>query len=267
MIHAAAVIAYPGIDPVLLAIGPLQIHWYGVAYVVGLLITALVAWRLNRRWGVGLSEDDVILACLYAILGILLGGRLGYVLFYGFSSYIEDPLAIFAIWDGGMAFHGAAVGLIAAGILFSRRVGVSFLRIADMAVVGLPAGLLLGRLANFVNNELWGRETDVPWAVVVDGFPPRHPSQIYEALLEGLVILLVMLVLARRKRPDGFMMGAFLVLYGTFRIVVEFFRQPDVQLGFIAGDWLTMGMLLSLPLIAGGVWLIVRSVRRETPTR
>lgn len=267
MTHLSAVIAYPQIDPVLIAVGPVQVHWYGVAYVVGLVVTALVAWRLNDRWSVGLTEDDVILGCLYSIVGILLGGRLGYVLFYGFSSYVKEPLSVFAIWDGGMAFHGAAIGLIGAGLLFARRVNVSFLRIADMAVVGLPVGLFLGRLANFVNDELWGRASDVPWAVVVEGFPARHPSQVYEALLEGLVILVVMLVLARRKRPDGFMMGVFLVLYGAFRFAVEFFRQPDIQLGFIAGDWLTMGMLLSLPLIAGGAWLVARSLRQETKTR
>ncbi len=165
-----------------------------------------------------------------------------------------------------MSFHGGAIGLIVAGVFFARRVKVPFLRLADMVVVGLPAGILFGRLANFINGELWGRAADVPWAMVVEGYPPRHPSQLYEAALEGVVILVVMVLLARTKRPDGFMFGLFLTLYGVFRLTVEFFREPDAQLGFIAGDWLTMGMLLSLPLIVAGVWLLARALRSQRPS-
>jgi phosphatidylglycerol:prolipoprotein diacylglycerol transferase len=261
MADPLAYIAYPALDPVLIAVGPVRIHWYGVAYVVGLVAAGLIALWLNKRWEVGLTEDDIVLGSLWAIIAILVGARLGYVLFYGLSSYLAAPMTVFAVWDGGMSFHGGAVGLIIAGLLFSRRVEVSFLRLADIVVVGLPVGILLGRVANFVNNELWGRVTDVPWAFVVEGYPPRHASQLYEAALEGVVILVVMLLLARRKRPDGFMFGTFLMLYGVFRFTVEFFRQPDQQLGFLAGGWLTMGMLLSVPLMVAGVWLIVRALR------
>jgi phosphatidylglycerol:prolipoprotein diacylglycerol transferase len=260
-----AFISYPQIDPVLLSLGPVQIHWYGVAYVVGLLAAGLVALWVNQVWDVGLTQDDIILGCLWAIIAVLIGGRLGYVLFYGLSAYLADPLTIIAVWDGGMSFHGGAAGLVVAGLLFARRVDVSFLRLADMVVVGLPVGILVGRLANFINGELWGRVTDVPWAMVVEGYPPRHPSQLYEAALEGLVILVVMLLLARKKRPDGFMFGVFLILYGVFRFTVEFFREPDQQLGFIAGDWVTMGMLLSVPLVIGGIWLVVRALGWPRP--
>jgi len=259
--HILAFIAYPEINPVLVSIGPIQVHWYGVAYVVGLVATGLVVLWLNRRWDVGLTEDDVVLGSLWAIIAILVGARLGYVLFYGLATYLQSPLSILAVWDGGMSFHGGAAGLIIAGLFFARRVKVSFLRLADMVVVGLPIGILAGRLANFVNSELWGRAADVPWAMVVKGYPPRHASQLYEAALEGVVILIVMLVLTRHKRPDGFMFGVFLLLYGSFRFAVEFFREPDRQLGFIAGEWLTMGMLLSLPLVVAGIWFVVRAVR------
>jgi phosphatidylglycerol:prolipoprotein diacylglycerol transferase len=256
-----AFIAYPQIDPVLLHLGPIKIHWYGLAYVVGMLAITGIAWWLNERWSVGLSQDDVVLGALYGVVGLLVGARLGYVLFYGGGAYFEQPAAIFSVWDGGMSFHGGAIGLALAGVLYARKVEPSFLRLADMVVVGAPVALFLGRLANFVNDELWGRETDVPWAMIAEGYPPRHPSQLYEALLEGVLIFVVMLILARKRRPDGFMTGVFLVLYGSVRFLVEFVREPDVQLGFLAGDWLTMGMLLSLPFVLAGAVLIVYSLR------
>lgn len=257
-----AMIPYPDIDPVLVSIGPFAIRWYGLAYVLGFIFAGLLLRRLNERWKVGLSTDQQIDIVLAAIVGLVVGARLGYVVFYGAGTYWSDPLSILAIWDAGMSFHGGLVGILLAGYLVSRRVGVPFLRLADMGAVGAPIGLFLGRLANFINGELWGRTADVPWAMVFPGAGPlpRHPSQLYEALLEGLVLFVVMLALARRRRGDGFQLGVLLALYGVFRIFVEFFREPDVQLGFII-ERFTMGQLLSLPMIVVGVWLIVRATR------
>jgi len=259
-----ATVPYPVIDPVFFSIGSVQVHWYGVAYVAGFLIAGSITYHLNKRWEVGLSSDDLVNLLLIAIVGVMLGGRLGYVIAYGGRRYLDDPIQIMQVWDGGMSFHGALVGIIIAGLLFARMSGVSFLRLADMAAVATPAGVFLGRLANFINGELWGRTTDAPWAMVFPGAGPlpRHPSQLYEALLEGLVMLAVLWFLARRKRSDGFVFGWFLLLYGVFRFAVEFVREPDVQLGFIAG-WLTMGQILSLPLILGGAWLIWRAVATD----
>ncbi len=257
-----AAIPYPDIDPVLVSIGPFAVRWYGLAYVLGFILAGLLLRRLNERWKVGLTTDQQIDIVLAAIVGLVVGARLGYVLFYGVGTYWSDPLSIFAIWDAGMSFHGGLIGILLAGYFVSRRVGVPFLRLADMGAVGAPIGLFLGRLANFINGELWGRTADVPWAMVFPGAGslPRHPSQLYEALLEGIVLFVVMLVLARRRRGDGFQLGMLLALYGVFRIFVEFFREPDVQLGFIV-DRFTMGQLLSLPMIVAGVWLIVRAAR------
>ena len=236
-----ASIAYPSIDPVLFSLGPVQVHWYGVAYVIGFMIAGAIAYSLNKRWEVGLSADDMVNMLLYSIIGVMLGGRLGYVIAYGGGEYFAEPIRIFRVWDGGMSFHGALVGIVVAGLLFARQSGVSFLRLADMAAVATPAGIFLGRLANFVNGELWGRTTDAPWGMVFPGAGPlpRHPSQLYEAILEGFVMLAVLWLLARRKRADGFVFGWFIMLYGIFRIAVEFVREPDPQLGFVAG-WATM---------------------------
>lgn len=257
-----AVLTYPNIDPVLLRLGPVQVHWYGLAYVAGFIAAALLFRSLGRRWGVSLTDDDVLGAVLYCVIGVLLGGRLGYVLFYGGRYYLDNPGAVLAIWDGGMAFHGGLAGIILAGLLFARRVGVPFLRLADMAAVGAPVGFFLGRLANFINGELWGRVTDVPWAMVFPGAgpSPRHPSQLYEAVAEGLVIFVVLWVMARRRRPRGALFGWLLLMYGSFRLLIEFVREPDAQLGLIVGP-LTMGQLLSVPLIVLGAWFIWRASR------
>lgn len=259
-----AAIPYPSIDPVLISIGPIQVHWYGLSYVLGFLVAAWVMRVLNSRWSVGLTDDDIITAMLYCIVGAMLGGRLGYVIGYGGSSYWAEPISIFRVWDGGMAFHGALLGIVIAGVLFGRRVGVPFLRLADMAAVGTPVGLFLGRVANFINGELWGRTTDVPWAMVFPGAgaAPRHPSQLYEAGLEGMVLFAIMVMAARTKRDDGFVFGLFIMAYGIFRFAIEFLREPDAQLGFIIGAT-TMGQLLSVPLVVAGGWLIFRSTRHR----
>jgi len=257
-----ALLTYPAIDPVLIQLGPFAVHWYGLAYIAGFVAAGLVFAWLNRRWDVGLSTDDVLTVVLYCVLGVLIGGRLGYALFYGGESFVSDPLQVFRIWNGGMSWHGGFLGIVVAGLLVSRRFGVPFTRLADMAAVGAPVGFFFGRLANFVNGELWGRPTDVPWAMVFPGAGAvaRHPSQIYEALLEGLALFLIMLWFARTKRPDGFMFGVFMLGYGGFRFLSEFVREPDAQLGFLWGG-ATMGQVLSIPLILVGVLFIVRALR------
>jgi len=261
-----ASIAYPAIDPVAFAIGPFAVRWYGLSYVVGFVLAALVMRELNKRWDVGLSTDDLLDIVLVAVVGLVLGARIGYVLFYGVGAYWSEPLSVLAFWDGGMSFHGGLVGILAAGALIAWRKGVPALRLFDMGAVGAPLGLLFGRLANFVNGELWGRVTDVPWGMVFPRAPgalPRHPSQLYEALLEGLVLFIVLWLLSRRKRGDGLLIGTMVALYGVFRIFVEYFREPDIQLGFMAGG-LTMGQLLSVPMVVAGAWLVWRAMRPAT---
>ncbi|MCE5203649.1 MAG: prolipoprotein diacylglyceryl transferase [Coriobacteriales bacterium] len=253
---------FPDLNPIAFTVGPLAVRWYGLAYVAGFVAAGALLDRLNRRWQVGLTRDQEIDLVLAAVIGVIVGGRLGYVLFYGGSEYLRHPLNIFATWNGGMSFHGGLVGILLAGWIMARRFGVPFLRLADMGAVGAPIGFLLGRLTNFVNGELWGRVTTLPWGVVFPGAGPlpRHPSQLYEAFLEGLVLFVILLTLSRKKRADGFMLGTLLLLYGVFRIAVEFAREPDVQLGFIAGPF-TMGQLLSVPMLVAGAWLLWRTHR------
>lgn len=262
-------IAFPRIDPVALRIGPVQVHWYGLAYVTAFVSAALIARWLVRRWRIALSDDDLLTVVLGAVIGVVVGGRLGYVLLYGREFYAASPAKVFAIWDGGMSFHGGLVGIMVAGLVVSRLLDMPMLTLWDLGAVGAPVGFGLGRLANFVNAELWGRVTTVPWGVVFPGGGPlpRHPSQLYEALLEGVVLLAVMLVLASRvpPRPQGELVGWVLALYGVFRIAVESFREPDVQIGFLAGGWLTMGMLLSVPMVLAGVAMVIVARRRNLP--
>jgi phosphatidylglycerol:prolipoprotein diacylglycerol transferase len=260
-----AYLTYPLIDPVLVRIGPFGVRYYGLAYVLAFLAAALVLSRLNRRWEIGLSADDRMEMLLAAIVGVVVGARLGYVVFYGLGAYLRNPLEVFAVWDGGMSFHGGLIGIMVAAFVESRRLRITFLRACDVGAVAAPVGFLLGRLANFVNGELWGRAANVPWAMVfpAGGPSPRHPSQLYEAALEGVVLLIVMLLLARRRRPDGVQLGWLLVLYGCARTGLELFREPDAQIGFLL-RYLTMGQLLSVPMVVGGVWLLVRA-RRASP--
>lgn len=258
-----ASIPFPSIDPVIFSLGPVSVRWYGLAYVAGFIVAGLILRSLARRWEVPLSDDDMIDIVLVAVVGLVVGARLGYVVFYGVGTYWKDPLSVFAIWDGGMSFHGGLLGALLAGALIARRKGVPALRLFDLGAVGAPLGIFFGRVANFINGELWGRVTDVPWAMVFPRAPgplPRHPSQLYEAVLEGLVIFCVLWVLSRRKRADGLIFGTLISLYAVFRTFVEFFREPDAQLGFIAGPF-TMGQLLTLPMFVVGVWLVVRAVR------
>jgi len=257
------VIPFPQIDPVLIEIGPLAIRWYSLAYIAGLLI----GWRLLRGM-VGRSpqvsnDEGVDDYLVWATLGVILGGRLGYVLFYNFSFYLDNPLKALAVWQGGMSFHGGLLGVVLATWAFCRKRKVDLWLFADRVACVSPVGLFFGRIANFINGELFGRVTDTPWAMVFPrgGPDPRHPSQLYEAFLEGALLFAVLMWLARgesiRARP-GFLTGVFLAGYGTARLIVEFFRQPDAHLGFL-GLGATMGQWLSAPLIAVGLYLIFRS--------
>ncbi len=263
------VLAYPRIDPVLVQFGPLAIRWYSLAYLAGLLFGWWYLKRLVRTAGLDLSPQAVDDFLLYATFGVIIGGRLGYVIFYKPSLYLADPLEIVRLWDGGMSFHGGLIGMFVAILLFARRYRVAFLRFADLVAVVAPVGLFFGRLANFVNGELWGRPAEVPWAMIFPRDPlqiPRHPSQLYEAALEGLALfaLLNFLFWTRPawRRREGALAGVFLAGYGVARFLVEYTRAPDPFLGLIGGV-ISMGQLLSLPLVLAGVWLILRARRAE----
>ena len=259
-------IAFPAIDPVAVEIGPLAIRWYALAYVAGIL----VGWRymivLARRSADGIAARDIDDFVLWATLGIVLGGRLGYVLFYRPGDYLQDPLAAFALWQGGMSFHGGLCGVVIAAALFARRRGIPWLALGDLVSAAAPIGLFFGRLANFVNGELYGRPTTVPWGMAFPGAgpEPRHPSQLYEAALEGLVLFAVCAVVVfamRGLERTGLVGGVFLAGYAIARGVAELFRQPDAHLGFLAGG-ATMGQLLSIPVLIAGIWLIRRARAR-----
>ena len=260
-------IPFPMIDPVLLSLGPVQIHWYAIAYIVGIIL----AWSYTKRmaaktclWPDGNSPmnaaalDDFV---LWATVGIILGGRLGYVLFYNFDAYLANPGQIFAVWNGGMSFHGGFLGVTLAMILFARMRKLSLLSLFDLVALAAPFGLFFGRIANFINSELWGRTTDLPWGIIFpNGGPaPRHPSQLYEAALEGIAIFLILRLLSHTtpalKKP-GMIAGLFAILYGLFRSLVELVRVPDAQIGYL-GMGTTMGMWLSAPMIIAGLSLVL----------
>jgi len=262
------VIPYPEIDPVLVQLGPFAIRWYALAYIAGLVIGWQIMRRVCEQPPKLLSPVKIDDFLLWAALGVNLGGRLGYVLFYKPLFYAANPLAILTLWEGGMSFHGGLLGVVAAILLFAWRNKVDPLMLADLVAIVTPIGLFFGRLANFINGELWGRVSDVPWAMIFPrGGPlPRHPSQLYEAAIEGIVlfaILAVMIRLGALKRP-GLILGSFIAIYGIARIIGEFFREPDPQLGFLWGG-LTMGMLLSVPMIIAGAVIIVVAWRRKLP--
>lgn len=260
------VLPFPQIDPILIQIGPFAIRWYALAYVIGLIGGWLYArslaanatlWAKSQPRPDAERLDDLLVWCA---VGVVFGGRLGYVLFYNFEDYLADPSEIFAVWRGGMSFHGGLIGCAAAIVLYCRRKGWPLLSTLDVVAAVAPIGLLLGRVANFINGELWGRSSDVPWAVVFPqaGPIPRHPSQLYEAATEGLLLFILLAIVVRRgglKRP-GLVAGLFGVGYGLARIFSEFFREPDAQLGFLFGGWATMGMILSLPVLVAGLWLL-----------
>ncbi|MDR7144347.1 phosphatidylglycerol:prolipoprotein diacylglycerol transferase [Rhizobium sp. BE258] len=269
-----AIMPFPDIDPIAFSIGPLAIHWYGLAYVVGIML----GWSYARRiagndslWPGNASPvtktqlDDFV---VWAALGIVLGGRIGYILFYDMPAVIESPIRAIQIWNGGMSFHGGITGTTIAMILFARKNSIPIWSLFDIVAGVVPIGLFFGRIANFINGELWGRLADVPWAVVFPSGGPfaRHPSQLYEAGLEGIVLLSVLALLIygfRALKSPGLISGVFVCGYALSRILVEFFREPDAQLGYLLGTgWLTMGMVLSFPMILLGLWAIMRARRQ-----
>jgi phosphatidylglycerol:prolipoprotein diacylglycerol transferase len=255
------VLNYPHFDPVALQIGPLAIRWYGLMYLVGFVGGWYLARRRAQRPDSPVTKAQVDDLVFYVALGVILGGRIGYMVFYGIEQIVSNPLALFRIWEGGMSFHGGLLGVTLALWLYARRNGCSLLALTDFSAPMVPIGLGAGRMGNFINGELWGRPTDVPWAFVVDG-EARHPSQLYEAFLEGLVLFVLLWTFSAKPRPRMAVTGLFLTAYGVFRMAVEFVRVPDAHIGYLAFGWLTMGHLLTLPMVIGGIWLMALAYRR-----
>ncbi|WP_137819266.1 prolipoprotein diacylglyceryl transferase [Pseudomonas sp. 2FG] len=258
-------LAYPQIDPVALAIGPLKIHWYGLMYLVGIGGAWLLASYRLQRFDPGWSKEKLSDLVFWVAMGVILGGRLGYVLFYDLQAYIANPLLIFEVWKGGMSFHGGFIGVMLATWWFGKRNGKSFFELMDFIAPLVPIGLGAGRIGNFINAELWGKATDVPWAMIFPTDPaqlPRHPSQLYQFALEGVALFLVLWAFSRKPRPTMAVSGMFALCYGLFRFIVEFVRVPDAQLGYLAFGWLTMGQVLCAPMILGGIGLLVWAYRR-----
>lgn len=256
---------YPNIDPVAIDLGILKIRWYGISYVAGILLSW---WLLHRRAGThrtDWSAEQVSDLIFYGTIGIILGGRLGSVLFYNLSDYLAHPIAIFKVWEGGMSFHGGLIGVMVAVWVYGRKINKNFFDITDFLVPVVPVGLFCGRIANFINGELWGAPSTLPWAMIFPdpraGGIPRHPSQLYEAALEGLVLFIILWVYTSRTRPRMAVSGVFLLGYGIFRSLVEFVREPDYDIGYLAWDWLTMGQILSIPMVIVGVVLLIIAYR------
>lgn len=253
-------LTYPDISPIMFSIGPVDIRWYSMAYLAGIVLAWFLIWQNIKKYKLPLSKamlDDLM---FYITLGVIAGGRMGYVLFYGGDTFLKNPLEIFAVWHGGMSFHGGLTGVVVAVLMFAKKIKYPFLALTDLAALYAPIGLFLGRLANFANDELWGRSTDVPWAVKFPsgGYVPRHPSQLYEAFGEGVLLFIVLQLLWKNeniRKRHGLISGVFLTGYALWRIFAEFFREPDAQLGFLF-SFVTMGQLLSLPILLAGILII-----------
>jgi phosphatidylglycerol:prolipoprotein diacylglycerol transferase len=259
---------HPDFDPVAVAIGPLKVHWYGLMYLAAFASAWWLARLRCRRAGAPIEEAQVEDLIFCGAIGVVVGGRLGYVLLYGFEHLLADPLWLFRIWEGGMAFHGGLLGVLVALWWFARSRDTPLGAIFDFVAPIVPLGLGFGRIGNFIGQELWGRATELPWGMVFPRDPlglARHPSQLYQAALEGLVMFVVLWWFAARPRPRLAVSGLFLVLYGVFRVVVEFAREPDSHLGFVAFGWLTRGQLLSLPMVLVGLALLGWAYARRAP--
>ena len=256
----------PQIDPIALEIGFLKIRWYGLMYLLAFTAFWWLGTRRARRTDYPIQSDQVSDFLFYGAMGVILGGRIGYVLFYGMENLLRDPLSLFRVWEGGMSYHGGMLGVFVGIALYARKLGTGFFNLSDFVAPLVPLGLFFGRIGNFINGELWGRPTDVPWGMV---FPhvdhlARHPSSLYQAALEGLTLFAILWIYSSRPRPTAAVSGLFLIGYGVFRFLVEFVRQPDAQLGFVALNWMSMGQLLSLPMIIAGIIMMIWAYRRNS---
>ena len=257
---------YPQIDPVAVALGPLKIHWYGLMYLVGIGGAWLLASRRLNRFDPTWTKDKRSDLVFWVAMGVILGGRLGYVLFYDLPAYLAEPAKILRIWEGGMSFHGGLIGVMLATLWFGKRNGKSFFELMDFIAPLVPIGLGAGRIGNFINAELWGKATDVSWAMIFPTDPqqlPRHPSQLYQFALEGVALFVILWFYSRKPRPTMAVSGMFAACYGVFRFIVEFVRVPDAQLGYLAWGWLTMGQILCVPMVLGGLGLIAYAYKRQ----
>ncbi len=254
---------HPNIDPVALDLGLIKIHWYGLMYLFAFASAWWLGSQRAKKAGALFNEGQISDLIFYGAIGVVAGGRIGYILFYDLSNRLDDPISILYIWQGGMSFHGGLLGVLIAMLLFARKSGTTFFQVTDFIAPLVPLGLFAGRIGNFINGELWGRASNLPWAMAPrEGVAPRHPSQLYEALLEGLVLFAILWLYSRKPRPTMAVSGVFLLFYGIFRSIVEFFRTPDSHIGFLAFEWLTMGQLLSAPMILGGIGLLVWAYKK-----
>ncbi|MDD5215448.1 MAG: prolipoprotein diacylglyceryl transferase [Methylococcales bacterium] len=258
-------LAYPAIDPVAVSIGAVKIHWYGIMYLIGFAAVYLLGqYRAKQAWSPIKPEaiEDLV---TWGAMGVILGGRIGYILFYNFGQFLENPLILFKIWQGGMSFHGGMLGVFAAMAWFAKKQNCTLFQLTDLIAPIAPIGLGAGRLGNFINSELWGRPTDVPWAMIFPngGDVARHPSQLYEAFLEGFVLFVIVWLYTQKPRPTMAATGLAVMCYGCFRFFVEFYRLPDAHLGYLALDWVTMGQILSTPMIVIGAGLMVFAYKKH----
>ncbi|MFT5162147.1 MAG: phosphatidylglycerol:prolipoprotein diacylglycerol transferase [Alteromonadaceae bacterium] len=251
---------FPSFDPVIFSLFGVDVRWYGLMYLVGFFAVLAMANRQIAKPQSGWDNDQLGDLMFYGFIGAIIGGRIGYVLFYQWSYFIQEPLFLFKIWTGGMSFHGGLLGVAGAMWFFAHQSGKSFLAVTDFGTPLMPLALAAGRIGNFINGELWGKPSDVPWAMVfpLGGPLPRHPSQLYEFLLEGVVLFIIMLYFGAKQRPLGRVSGLFLITYGLFRFIVEYFREPDAHLGLIY-SLISMGQILSLPMVLIGGWLLIRT--------